>query len=116
MISDCLMMAKEQFCLRWNDFESSISNSFRELKEAGDFFDVTLVCQDQQVEAHKVILAACSPFFSSILKKNPHPHPLLYLHFNLNSNSIQIHCVNLFCPLTTICLVNLCRVFKLSIS
>jgi len=79
MISDCLMMAKEQFCLRWNDFESSISNSFRELKEAGDFFDVTLVCQDQQVEAHKVILAACSPFFSSILKKNPHPHPLLYL-------------------------------------
>ena len=78
-ISDCLIMAKEQFCLRWNDFESSISNSFRDLKEAGDFFDVTLVCQDQQVEAHKVILSACSPFFKAILKKNPHPHPLLYL-------------------------------------
>ena len=78
-ISDCLIMAKEQFCLRWNDFESSISNSFRDLKEAGDFFDVTLVCQDQQVEAHKVIFSACSPFFKAILKKNPHPHPLLYL-------------------------------------
>jgi len=72
-------MAKEQFCLRWNDFERSISNSFRELKEAGDFFDVTLVCEDQQVEAHKVILSACSPFFKTILKKNPHPHPLIYL-------------------------------------
>ena len=79
LLSDCLMMAKEQFCLRWNEFESSISNSFRELKEAGDFFDVTLVCQDRQVEAHKVILSACSPFFKAILKKNPHPHPLLYL-------------------------------------
>lgn len=69
----------QRFCLKWNDFESSISNSFRDLKEAGDFFDVTLVCQDQQVEAHKVILSACSPFFKTILKKNPHPHPLLYL-------------------------------------
>ena len=72
-------MAKEQFCLRWNDFESSISNSFRDLKDVGDFFDVTLVCQDKQVEAHKVILSACSPFFRSILMRNPHPHPLLYL-------------------------------------
>merc|ERR1711936_1107159 len=33
----------------------------------------------QQVEAHKVILAASSPFFEKILQKNKHPHPLIYL-------------------------------------
>lgn len=73
------MVSNEKFCLRWNDFESNISVAFRELREEKDFFDVTLACDDSQVEAHKVILSACSPFFRSILKKNPHQHPLLYL-------------------------------------
>jgi len=72
-------VAGEKFCLRWNDFENNISNSFRELKEDKDFFDVTLACDDNQLQAHKVILSACSSFFRSLLKKNPHPHPLLYL-------------------------------------
>jgi hypothetical protein len=71
--------AGEKFCLRWNDFENNISNSFRELRDDKDFFDVTLACDDNQLKAHKVILSACSPFFRSVLKKNPHPHPLLYL-------------------------------------
>jgi len=69
----------EKFCLRWNDFEQNISSSFRELRDNKDFFDVTLACDNNQLQAHKVILSACSPFFRSILKKNPHQHPLLYL-------------------------------------
>ena len=73
------MGSNEKFCLRWNDFESNISVAFRELREEKDFFDVTLACDDSQLEAHKVILSACSPFFRDILKKNPHQHPLLYL-------------------------------------
>eukprot|EP00092_Neocalanus_flemingeri_P021344 GFUD01023133.1.p1 GENE.GFUD01023133.1~~GFUD01023133.1.p1 ORF type:complete len:304 (-),score=72.93 GFUD01023133.1:2-874(-) len=54
--------------------------AFKELKEDKDFFDVTLACNgDRQLQAHKVILSACSPFFRNILKKNPHQHPLIYL-------------------------------------
>ena len=69
----------ETLKLRWNEYESNFSNAFSSLKEEKNFSDVTLVCEEQQVEAHKVILSACSPFFERILKKNPHPHPLLYL-------------------------------------
>jgi len=72
-------MESDKFCLRWNDFESNISTAFRELREDKDFFDVTLACEDDQIEAHKVILSACSPFFKSVLKRNKHQHPLLYL-------------------------------------
>ena len=72
-------MSSEKFCLRWNDFESNISVAFRELREDKDFFDVTLACDDEQIEAHKVILSACSTFFRKVLRKNPHAHPLLYL-------------------------------------
>jgi len=73
------MGTSEKFCLRWNDFESSISGSLRDLREEKDFFDVTLSCGDEQLQAHKVILSACSPFFRNILRRNKHDHPLLYL-------------------------------------
>jgi hypothetical protein len=72
-------MESEKFCLRWNDFKLSISESFQNLREEKDFFDVTLACEDNQIQAHKVILSACSPFFRNILRRNPHQHPLLYL-------------------------------------
>ena len=72
-------MANEKFCLRWNDFENNISGAFRELRDDKDFFDVTLACDDDQIQSHKMILSACSPFFRNILRRNPHQHPLLYL-------------------------------------
>jgi len=72
-------MSSEKFCLRWNDFEANISGAFRELRDDKDFFDVTIACEDEQMQAHKVILSACSPFFRNILRRNHHEHPLLYL-------------------------------------
>ena len=70
----------EKFCLKWNDFQQNIMFSFKALREIGDFSDVTLVCEeDQEIEAHRVILSACSPMFQNILKKNKHIHPLIYM-------------------------------------
>ena len=74
------MTSSEQFCLKWNDFQKSISSFFHGFRDDTDFSDVTLVCEgDVQVQAHKVILSACSPFFLNILKKNKHSHPMIYM-------------------------------------
>ena len=68
-------MASEKFCLRWNDFEQNISSAFRDIRDEKDFFDVTLACDDDsQIQAHKVIIAACSPFFRNVLRKNQTPN------------------------------------------
>ena len=76
----CKMSASEKLCLQWNDFKDNVSSSFGELREDKDLIDVTLACEDgKQVEAHKVVLAASSPFFKDILKRNKHPHPLIYM-------------------------------------
>jgi len=72
-------MSSEKFCLRWNDFEKNISSAFSELRDDQDFFDVTIACDDEQLQAHKIILSACSPLFRNILRRNKHQHPLLYL-------------------------------------
>jgi len=72
-------MSSEKFSLRWNDFETNINEAFRELREENYFLDVTLVCENEQVQAHKVILSACSSFFRNMLRRNAHQHPLIYL-------------------------------------
>ena len=70
----------EKLCLQWDDFDENLKSAFGNLREENDFADVTLACVDgQQVEAHKVILAASSPFFQKLLGRNHHPHPLIYL-------------------------------------
>ena len=70
----------EKFSLKWTGFQSVVSQSFSVLRQEEDFYDVTLVSEDEtQIQAHKLVLSACSSFFKSILKKNSHSHPLLYL-------------------------------------
>ena len=74
------MTTTEKFCLKWNDFQVNMTNAFHDLRGESDFSDVTLVCEeDHKIDAHRVILSACSPFFKSVLKKNKHPHPLIYM-------------------------------------
>ena len=70
----------EKLCLKWNDFQENLSSAFGSLREDNAFTDVTLACVDgKQLEAHKVILAASSPFFQNLLRKNKHAHPIVYL-------------------------------------
>ena len=73
-------MSGEKFCLKWNEFQSNVASSLREIRDDKEFFDVTLACEDEaQVQAHKVVLAVCSPFFRTVLQRHRHDHPLIYL-------------------------------------
>ena len=79
-MQDKFYKMSEKLCLQWNDFQDNVKSSFGNLRDCTDFNDVTLACEDgQQIEAHKVILAASSPFFKALLKKNRHSHPLIYM-------------------------------------
>ena len=70
----------EKLCLKWDDFQENIFLAFGSFRKDNEFADVTLACEDgEQIEAHKVILAASSPFFEKLLRKNKHPNPLIYM-------------------------------------
>ena len=80
----------DKFCLKWNDFQSNASKSFRCLRKEEDFFDVTLVSDDEQhIAAHKLVLSASSEFFKNILKKTSHSNPLIYLN-GFSSKYLQL--------------------------
>ena len=85
------MMADEKFNLKWRDFQANASNTFAQLRREEDFFDVTLVSSDKnQVQAHKVIISACSDYFKSILKLNKQGNHILCLD---NVTSKELTCV-----------------------
>ena len=73
-------MADEKLCLQWNDFQNNISSAFRDLRDDERFTDVTLVCDDgPQIDAHKLVLVSCSPFFKNLLRRSKHTHPIIYM-------------------------------------
>ena len=79
----------EKFCLKWNDFQSNVSNSFSLLRNEAYLQDVTIVTDDnEQMAAHKLVLSACSEYFRNIFMKNKHSHPLLCLE-GLSSKDVR---------------------------
>ena len=69
----------EHVCLKWDEFKQNVNSAFGNFRGDNDLMDVTLACADgQQMEAHKVILAASSPTFRDLFKQNKHPHPLIF--------------------------------------
>ena len=74
------MPTKENYCLKWNNFQDYANLAVGLLREDSDLVDVTLACEDgQQVEAHKVILASSSPFCMNLFKRNKNQHPIIYM-------------------------------------
>ena len=74
------MTNSEKFCLKWNDFKDNVGSAFGSMREDQDFADITLACEDgQQLSVHRVILAASSPFFFKLLRKNKQQQQLVYM-------------------------------------
>ena len=86
-----MQRSDEKLCLQWNDFQENLTSAFRDLRDDKEFTDITLVCEDgEQVEAHKVILAASSPFLKELLRKHKHPHPLMFMRALKSEDLIAI--------------------------
>ncbi|XP_050560272.1 broad-complex core protein isoform X2 [Spodoptera frugiperda] len=73
------MVDTQHFCLRWNNYQSSITSAFENLRDDEDFVDVTLACDGKSLKAHRVVLSACSPYFRELLKSTPCKHPVIVL-------------------------------------
>ena len=69
----------QQFCLRWNNYQTNLLQVFDQLRESESFVDVTLSCEEKSVKAHRMVLSACSPYFQSVLKEADCAHPVIIL-------------------------------------
>ncbi|KAL9918670.1 longitudinals lacking isoform 7-T7 [Glossina fuscipes fuscipes] len=69
----------QQFCLRWNNHQSTIISVFGTLKENEALVDCTLAAEGKFLKAHKVVLSACSPYFATLLQEQYDKHPIFIL-------------------------------------
>uniref|UniRef100_A0AAR5PYW6 BTB domain-containing protein n=1 Tax=Dendroctonus ponderosae TaxID=77166 RepID=A0AAR5PYW6_DENPD len=69
----------QQFCLRWNNHQSTLVSVFDSLLEHEKLVDCTLAAEGKLLKAHKVVLSACSPYFETLLSRHYDKHPILIL-------------------------------------
>ena len=70
----------DQFCLKWNNYQLSLTSAFKHILEEEEFVDVTLSAGGQNLKAHKVVLSACSSYFRELLRGiSLWQHPVLVL-------------------------------------
>uniref|UniRef100_A0AAG5D3C8 BTB domain-containing protein n=1 Tax=Anopheles atroparvus TaxID=41427 RepID=A0AAG5D3C8_ANOAO len=69
----------QQFCLRWNNHQSTLISVFDTLLENGTLVDCTLAAEGKFLKAHKVVLSACSPYFATLLSQQYDKHPIFIL-------------------------------------
>ena len=82
------VMSSEKYYLKWNTFQTNVSKSFNELRTDKDFFDVTLIGDDEsKLSAHRIVLSSCSSFFKSILRITSNSNPVIYLS-GVNSQNL----------------------------
>lgn len=72
-------MSMQQFCLRWNNHQPNFISVFSNLLNNETLVDVTLAAEGRQIQAHKVVLSACSTYFQSLFTVNPCQHPIVIL-------------------------------------
>ncbi|CAG9861947.1 unnamed protein product [Phyllotreta striolata] len=72
-------MTVQQYCLRWNNHQPNFISVFSSLLSSQSLVDVTLAAEGKQLQAHKVVLSACSSYFQSLFATNPCKHPIVIL-------------------------------------
>lgn len=73
------MTTVQQYCLRWNNHQPNFISVFSSLLLNETLVDVTLAAEGRQLQAHKVVLSACSSYFQSLFTTNPCKHPIVIL-------------------------------------
>merc|ERR1712080_1718 len=69
---------QQQFCLRWNDFQTNMVSSFKHMRDEKSFTDVTLACDGQTRKATRWFCQHAL-YFKALLEENPAKHPIIIL-------------------------------------
>ncbi|RWS29577.1 hypothetical protein B4U80_10311 [Leptotrombidium deliense] len=73
--------SSQAFCLKLNSHQTHLIEAFQKLYNDEVMVDCTLSCQGGTLKAHKLVLSACSPYFTNLFSTftNPYQYPVVIL-------------------------------------
>lgn len=74
---------------RWNNHSVNLVTRFTGLYQSETLTDVTLAAEGKHLQAHKMLLSACSDYFQSLFSVNPCQHPIVILK-DVNFEDLQV--------------------------
>jgi len=83
-------MGEKTFNLTWNNHLANLSGLFEALYRSGSLTDATLACQGGMLRAHRLVLAACSPYFERVFKEHCTEQPILILKGKASTRAVSI--------------------------
>ncbi|GLG93452.1 Protein suppressor of hairy wing [Gryllus bimaculatus] len=72
-------MAESVVTVSWEDHTSELVTEFKSLLENNTFVDCTISAEGQSLQAHRLVLSACSPYFHRLFCEETEDHPLVML-------------------------------------
>ena len=71
----------QAFCLKLNSHQNHLIEAFQKLYNDEVMVDCTLSCMGGTIKAHKLLLSACSPYFTNLFSSftNPYQYPVVIL-------------------------------------
>ncbi|XP_045033779.1 broad-complex core protein isoforms 1/2/3/4/5 isoform X3 [Daphnia magna] len=71
--------SQQLFRLHWKNHSPNFVTVFSQLLNTESLVDVTLACDGKQIQAHRVVLSACSNYFQELFVSHPCQHPIVLL-------------------------------------
>ena len=69
----------EKFTIHWPTYTDHLREMLHDMMKSDELTDVTLICDDKiQLNAHKIVLSACSSVFKNILSSLPQNSSVIY--------------------------------------
>lgn len=96
-------MGEKTFNLTWNNHLANLSGLFEALYKSGSLTDATLACQGGMLRAHRLVLAACSPYFERVFKEHYTEQPILILKGTRYSSTTRFGKIFKWMPETELC-------------
>lgn len=73
------MENSNSFLLKWNNYSSVLNFNFAAFFDKKKYTDVVLSAEGKFISAHKVVLAACSPYFENMFDISKE-HPMIVIN------------------------------------
>ncbi|XP_015604748.1 uncharacterized protein LOC107272263 [Cephus cinctus] len=91
----------EEYVLHWPGHAGHVTERFSGLLARQALVDVTLICEEQKLRVHKLVLASCSLYFEEMLEQDLGQEPIILLS-DLNFEILKAMVEFMYCGETTI--------------